>query len=372
MRPNVREIRTNLPLGTSQTHSRGFHRDNPGQDAFELAGIFVLRQSRNATTIIVGVTVAPDVHFPSFGHGVRTNTIGEQYETSNQVPPLKTKKKNNSHLRDEVSSADVRRGFHSRPLKLGATVFVVAVLGIATWTLARDRTPTVHGFEIVKTYTHDRQAYCQGLIVADGVLYEGTGQYGKSCLRKVDLATGKVLQQVDLDKNLFGEGITVWEGHIIQLTWRSGLGIIYNKESLEKVRTFEIRGEGWGLTHDGKHLVVSDGTSILQFLDPSTFRVVKRLTVFDRKAQVWNLNELEYVNGEILANVWKRDHIVRISPKTGKVLGWIDLRGLKPAEVRRDPEAVLNGIAYDAKNKRLYVTGKNWPTLFEIRLKQLQ
>ncbi len=228
--------------------------------------------------------------------------------------------------------------------------------------------PMIYGYEIVNTYPHDPQAFCQGLAIVDGQLYEGTGQYGQSTLRKVELQTGKVLQQVSLDQRFFGEGIAVWDQRIYQLTWQSALGIIYDRESFKELGRFRIRGEGWGLTHDGKRLILSNGTPTLQFLDPKTFQVVRRIGVRDRQEWVRNLNELEYANGVILANVWTTNRIAWISPDTGQVTAWIDLEGLAPAEVRANPDAVLNGIAYDPQSKRLFVTGKNWPSLFEIRV----
>lgn len=288
-----------------------------------------------------------------------------QVNQSKNKPPLDTGKHTATTRANETYL--LRR----RLLILGGTFFVMSALGIATWVLARDTTPSVQRVEVVKAYPHDRLAFCQGLVFVDGQLYEGTGNYGKSTLRKVELETGKVLQQVPLDKKLFGEGITIWEDRILQLTWKAGIGIIYEKDSLKEVDRFPLRvREGWGLTHDGQHLILSSGSAVLQFLDPDTFRVVRRLTVRNRGARVKHLNELEYVNGEILANVWKRDYIARISPKTGNVNGWIDLRQLKPAELRRDPNAVLNGIAYDAENDRLFVTGKYWPQLFEIQFNE--
>ena len=242
-------------------------------------------------------------------------------------------------------------------------------LGVAAWALARDRRPTRYGYEVVNVYPHDQQAYCQGLAYADGTLYEGTGKYGESTLRKVDLETGKVLQQVPLNHRLFGEGITIWKDRIVQLTWMSRVGIVYDKESFSEVRRFAVSGQGWGLTHDGRHLIMSDGTATLRFLDPQDYRVVRQLTVRSQGRRVANLNELEYVDGAILANVWRRDEIVRISPHTGDVTARMELGGLLSRTQRLDPDAVLNGIAYDEENERLFVTGKNWPKLFEIRFK---
>ena len=253
-------------------------------------------------------------------------------------------------------------------LVLGGIVAYARLHDASVQAADRSTIPTVYGYEIVKTYPHDPGAFSQGLAIVDGQLYEGTGQRGRSFLRKVDLETGKVLQQVSLDRRFFGEGITVWGQRIYQLTWQAGLGIVYDKETFKEVGRFRVRGEGWGLTHDGKHLILSNGSPTLQFIDPKTFRVVRRLNVRDGGNWVRDLNELEYANGAILANVWNTDRIAWISPKTGNVNAWIDLGGLKPAEASRDMDAVLNGIAYDPESKRLFVTGKNWPKLFEIRI----
>ena len=248
--------------------------------------------------------------------------------------------------------------------------FIFAVLSIAAvYLMATSAVPSapVDGYQIVHVYPHDPSAYTQGLVYMDGHLYESTGLNGKSSVRMVDLASGQVLQRYDLPAKYFGEGLTIWDGNLIQLTWTSGLGFVYDSFSFALRRTFHYKGEGWGLTHDAKALILSDGSAVLHFLDPSSFREVRRISVVDDKGKpVSNLNELEYVRGEIYANVWQTDRIVRISPRTGKVLGWIDLTGLmeKPA----DPDAVLNGIAYDAKGDRLFVTGKLWPKLFEIRV----
>lgn len=240
--------------------------------------------------------------------------------------------------------------------------------GPTGWAAERAPVPMVCGYEIVNTYPHDPQAFCQGLAIVDGQLYEGTGQRGESTLRKVELETGKVLQQVSLDRRLFGEGIAVWDQRIYQLTWQAGVAFVYDRETFKELGRFRVYGEGWGLTHDGKHLILSNGSPTLQYLDPKTFRVVRRLNVRDRGNWVRNLNELEYADGAILANVWTTDRIAWIDADTGNVTAWIDLSGLKPSEIRNDPDAVLNGIAYDPESKRLFVTGKNWPKLFEIRI----
>lgn len=226
----------------------------------------------------------------------------------------------------------------------------------------------MYGYEIVNVYPHDVRAFSQGLVFADGFLYEGTGQYGQSSLRQVDLESGKVLKYVPLPREIFGEGIAISGSQIIQLTWQNRVGLVYDKESLKPQSTFRYKGEGWGLTTDGQRLVMSDGSATLRFLDPKTFRVVDTVTVHSRGAPVDRLNELEYVEGEIYANVWGSDRIARISPRTGEVLGWIDLTGLLTPAERGNIDAVLNGIAYDAQAKRLFVTGKLWPKLFEIRV----
>ena len=224
----------------------------------------------------------------------------------------------------------------------------------------------IYGFQVVRAFPHDPRAYTQGLVFEGGFLYEGTGKYGESTLRKVELETGRVVQSRALERRLFGEGIAILGDRIIQLTWRAGTGIVYDKASLRELRRFRYTGEGWGLAWDGTHLIMSDGSSTLRFLDPTTFKVVRRLLVRSRGRRVGRLNELEYVEGEIFANIWYKDWIARISPATGEVTGWIDLRALWPD--REDREAVLNGIAYDPTNRRLFVTGKNWPKLYEIRL----
>jgi glutamine cyclotransferase len=206
-------------------------------------------------------------------------------------------------------------------------------------------------------------------VYVDGVLYEGTGLNGRSSLRRVDLESGKVLQRRDLAREYFGEGIAVFGKRIIQLTWQSRVGFVYDRESFALQRQFSYRTEGWGLTHDGKSLIMSDGTATLRWLDPETFAETRSVVVRDQNGPVVRLNELEYIRGEIYANIWQTDRIARIDPQTGRVTGWIDLRGLLSLEDRQSSDAdVLNGIAYDAANDRLFVTGKLWPKLFEIEL----
>jgi glutamine cyclotransferase len=220
----------------------------------------------------------------------------------------------------------------------------------------------------VHTYPHDPQAYTQGLVFVDGHLYESTGLNGRSSLRMVDLETGRVLQSAAVPSQYFAEGLAPWGNTLVQLTWQSHVVFVYDRFSFRLLRTLHYDGEGWGLTEDGRSLILSDGTATLHFLDPQTLREVRHVVVKDRGAPVTELNELEYVRGQIYANVWHTDRIARISPATGQVLGWIDLTGLlAPGEVS-DPEAVLNGIAYDAARDRLFVTGKLWPKLFEIKV----
>jgi glutamine cyclotransferase len=226
----------------------------------------------------------------------------------------------------------------------------------------------VAGYRIVNSYPHDPRAFTQGLVFADDVLYEGTGLRGHSSLRKVDLKTGNILQIRQLSAQFFGEGITIYGNRIIQLTWRARAGFVYDKKTFQLLDTFNYPTEGWGITHDGRSFIMSDGTSTLYLFDPQTFQEVGRLEVHTRDGPVSRLNELEYVQGEIYANVWKTDRIARISPETGEVVGWIDLEGLLIPEDRSRRIDVLNGIAYDVKNDRLFVTGKLWPKVFEIEL----
>lgn len=226
----------------------------------------------------------------------------------------------------------------------------------------------IYGYRVVNRYPHDPNGFTQGLVFVDGFLFEGTGLRGRSSLRKVDVITGKILQYRNLPAHFFGEGVTVYHNKVIQLTWRAHQGFVYDKDTFQLLGTFHYPTEGWGITHDGEHLIMSDGTSILYFLDPDTYKVKRRIKVRGPGGPVSNLNELEYVQGLILANIWKTDMIVQISPDTGDIVGWIDLRGLLAPEDRVQRVDVLNGIAYDQRNDRLFVTGKLWPRLFEIKL----
>jgi glutamine cyclotransferase len=226
----------------------------------------------------------------------------------------------------------------------------------------------LYTFRIINTYPHDSNAYTQGLIYQDDIFYEGTGLRGQSTLRKVEVETGQVFQILRLPDELFGEGVTIFGDRIIQLTWQEHIGFIYDKNSFELQQEFTYPTEGWGLTHDGQRLIMSDGTPILYFRDPVTLAEIGRVEVFDENGPVILLNELEYINGEVFANIYRTDRIARIAPQTGQVLGWIDLTGLLSPEDRLQPVDVLNGIAYDAETNRLFVTGKLWPKLFEIEL----
>ncbi|HEX8812711.1 MAG TPA: glutaminyl-peptide cyclotransferase [Terracidiphilus sp.] len=252
-------------------------------------------------------------------------------------------------------------------MRLPFSCLALSIMWIAVCASAPAQ-PPVHGYTVIHTFPHDPHAFTQGLIYEDGHLYESTGQYGESSLRMVDLETGRVLQKQPVAKEYFAEGLASWGSTLIQLTWQEQTAFVYDRFSFRQLRTFRYPGEGWGLTSDGKQLILSDGTPELRFLDPATFHELRRVTVKDHGLPVDNLNELEMVRGEIYANVWHSDKIARISPRTGAVLGWIDLTGLLPANLRSSSEAVLNGIAYDAVHDRLFVTGKLWPRLYEIRV----
>jgi len=231
-----------------------------------------------------------------------------------------------------------------------------------------DRVP-VHRCEVVNAWPHDTMAFTQGLAFKNNTLYESTGRNGFSSLRIVDLNTGKIQKKVDVPDPYFAEGITVLNGKVFQLTWLNQKGFIYDQNTFQLHGVFKYDSEGWGLTNDGNSLIMSDGTNTLRFLDPRTFQVKGAIRIYRNNSPLMNLNELEYIKGEIYANIWPSDHIVRIDPKTGRMNGWIDLTGLRPATTRKDKQAVLNGIAYDEQRDRLFVTGKLWPMLFEIRIK---
>jgi glutamine cyclotransferase len=254
-----------------------------------------------------------------------------------------------------------------RPLSFLALAVITAMAPVIAAQRSKPSRAPVAGYRVVHVFPHDPQAFTQGLEYVDGVFYEGTGLNGRSTIRKVRVENGEVLQMQKLDSQYFGEGIAVFGSTLFELTWTSGIGFLYDRASFQRKGTFTYRGEGWGLTHDGRRLIMSDGTAYLRFLDPTTQKEISRLEVRDGGTPVVHLNELEYVKGEIFANVWQTDRIARISPTTGRVTGWIDLKGLLSArETAQD--AVLNGIAYDAAGDRLFVTGKLWPKVFEIRI----
>jgi glutamine cyclotransferase len=264
--------------------------------------------------------------------------------------------------------------------KLMPLALLILAVGAAIWAVlftdgqsAAAEAPATE-VRLVQKYPHDPNSFCQGLVVHGETLLEGTGLYEKSSLKRVVLETGRAVQNVPLDADVFGEGIAVWKDQIVQLTWRNGYLILYDATSFKRTGIVRYRDidptlrEGWGITSDGTFLILSDGSSQLRFIDPTTFRTVRTITVKNGFRSLSQLNELEYVNGQILANVWYSDRIARIDPGSGKVLGWLDLSRLRPRELRFNREAVLNGIAWDAKNNRLFVTGKNWPSLFEIEV----
>jgi glutamine cyclotransferase len=257
-----------------------------------------------------------------------------------------------------------------------ATISIVLIITFSLFAYivltntAVNNEPLNYTYLIVNKFHHDTGAFTEGLVYEDGVLYESTGLFGDSSLRRVNLSTGTPLQLVSLASDFFGEGITIFEGKIIQLTWKSQKGFVYDKDSFEILSEVSYRGEGWGITHDGNRLIMSNGSAILTFLDPNTFEVTGTLLVHDGDVGVANLNELEYVNGDIYANVWHQNRVAIINLQTGQVKGWIDLTGLYDAN-NADTENVLNGIAYDADNARLFVTGKRWPQLFEIKLEPM-
>jgi glutamine cyclotransferase len=249
-----------------------------------------------------------------------------------------------------------------------ALVISSAVLFLLNDSPSDTATPINYTYEVVNVYPHDNGAFTQGLVIENGVLFESTGLYGESSLRRVELKTGDVTQLYSLPDDLFGEGITIFEDKIIQLTWRSQKGFVYDKASFGLLQEFSYSTEGWGITDDGSQLIMSDGTANLYFLDPETFEKTGQVEVHDNNNPVNNLNELEYVNGEVYANIWGGEKIAIINPHTGQVTGWIGLTGISNQETK-DANSVLNGIAYDAETDRLFVTGKLWSHLYEIKIK---
>jgi glutamine cyclotransferase len=252
-------------------------------------------------------------------------------------------------------------------LRVAAALVVLAALtGAARQPGVRAGSAPTWRHEVLRSFPHDPEAFTQGLLFRDGFLYESTGQNGRSSLRKVELETGKVVQRIAVGRQYFAEGLAAWGSQLIQLTWETNIGFVYDRATFKPLRTFTYKGEGWGLADDGSRLVMSDGTPELRFLNPQTLAEIGRVRVLDGASAVDDLNELEVVKGEIFANVWLTDRIAVIAPASGRVVAWLDLKGLMPA--RPNSDAVLNGIAYDAARDRLFVTGKLWPRMFEIRV----
>jgi len=257
--------------------------------------------------------------------------------------------------------------FFITPIALSAAVLILGCSDSKS-----SKAPAAYTYQVVNTYPHEPNAFTQGLVFENGLLYEGTGLNGRSTLRKVQLQTGSILQMHKLPDKFFGEGITIYNDRIIQLTYKSNVGFVYNKNSFEVLQQFDYPTEGWGVTHDGKQIIMSDGTSTLYFLDPETLKQTGHIKVHDKGIPVSGLNELEYVKGEIFANVWPTERIAIIAPQTGQVIGWIYMEGLLNQKNSVQFVDVLNGIAYDAAGDRLFVTGKFWPKLFEIKLVPLK
>lgn len=246
-----------------------------------------------------------------------------------------------------------------------AGVLAVALNGDQAGNSAVDEAVN-YTYSVVKAYPHDTSAYTEGLVFSNGSLYESTGEYGTSSLRRVDLETGIVLQEYNLSSDYFAEGLTTVDGSLIQLTWLDRVGFVYDANSFAVMRNFSYSTQGWGLTYDGSNLIMSDGSSTLTFLNPQTYEVTSQVNVKDQKQSISNINELEYINGDVYANIWMTTKIAIISPETGQVKGWIDLSGIYQPTAY---DSVLNGIAYDQQTNRLFVTGKNWPNLYEITIK---
>ncbi len=291
-------------------------------------------------------------------------------------------------MRRKVRSSGRSRARNARAWGPAAVAVAAAILVLAGVLVARSKmvrgsaseqgepaaaqaaTPALPvAWEVVATYPHDPEAFLQGLLYDRGFFYESTGLLGQSTLRKVDVQTGKVLRSVSLPDDLFGEGLARVDQRLIQLTWTTNRGIVYDLSTFKRIREFTYDNEGWGLTYDGRNLIMSDGTSSLTYLDPTTFAPTGSLPVILDGQLLAGLNELEYIHGEIWANVWRTDTIVRIDPTSGRVTSYLDLTGLRPPSARAEPEDVLNGIAYDPGTKRIFVGGKRWPEIFEIRLK---
>lgn len=252
-------------------------------------------------------------------------------------------------------------------MKVARLMTLTVLLACAPPTIAQRRAAPVHGFRVVATFPHDPAAFTQGLVFAGGEFYESTGLNGESSLRRIEIATGKVLQELKVPAEYFAEGLALVGDELLQLTWRHHQGFVYDRATFKEKRTFPFKGEGWGMAYDAAGgLVMSDGSDTLTFLDPKTQAMVKTIRVRDAGRPVPQLNELEWVDGEIWANVWTTDRVARISPNTGEVNSWIDLSTLWPRAQRMPPADVLNGIAYDKATRRIFVTGKKWPRVYQI------
>ena len=249
-----------------------------------------------------------------------------------------------------------------RPLALGLAVLLL------WFGQARASSTPVYGYTVVAKYPHSTGSYTEGFFYLNGLFYEGTGLEGRSAVMAINPQTGKVAQQVDLPSQYFGEGIVDWGANLYEWTWKSHICFVYDRFSLRLVKRLPFTGEGWGMTRTAKEIITSDGSAILRFRDPETFHETRHVVVRDGGQDISQLNELEFIKGEIYANVWHSERIARISPRDGHVIAWIDLTGLLPADQRIDSESVLNGIAYDSQHDRIFVTGKQWPAIFEIRV----
>ena len=258
----------------------------------------------------------------------------------------------------------------SGKLLMFALIFTISATAYAIKFAEADGTSDtpVYGYKVVNTYPHNTDSFTQGLVFDKGILYESTGLNGRSAIQTVDLETGEIVKSKDLADKYFGEGIAVVGNKIVQLTWQARKGFVYDKKTFELLKTFKYETQGWGITYDGKYLIMSDGSNILYFMDPRTYKVRGKLEVYHGSRKVGKLNELEYIDGKIYANVWGTEKLAIINPKTGQVSAWIDLRGLLTKEDKKNRIDVLNGIAYNEENQKFYVTGKLWPKLFEIEI----
>lgn len=288
--------------------------------------------------------------------GITVDSI-QYFLDGKRLPSNTDVKVSGYRLGEHVVSATVF--FKGEERKLTNTIYFMA-----------DHPPVLYGYEIVNEYPHDPEAFTQGFEYYNGVLYESTGQYGKSSLRKVELETGKVLKKIDIDKKYFAEGMTILNGKIYQLTWRKNKGFIYDLETFKLLKTFKYQQskEGWGLTNNGKQLIKTDGTDKMWFLNPETLKEDRFIETYTDKRKAEKLNELEYIKGEVYANIWQQNSILIVNPKDGAIDGIINLKGLQEKAGQSGEDNVLNGIAYDKENDRLFVTGKNWNKVFEIKV----